>query len=77
MDSTALLEESQTEAIPTPGQLPSFYQMCHQLVDGRKARRKRYDLAGVLLVLIWAKLAGMSSVLAVSEWAKDQEARSF
>lgn len=74
MNYTALVEENQMEEVPTPRQLPSLYQMCQQLTDGRKARGKRYDLAGVLLVLVWAKLAGMSSVLAVSEWAKDQEA---
>lgn len=52
----------------------SFYAVCEQLVDGRKARGKRYDLAGVLVVMVLAKLAGMSSVLAVSEGAVDQEA---
>jgi hypothetical protein len=73
MDYTALLEESKTGDVPSLRHIPSLYLMCHQLTDGRKARGKRYDLAGVLLVLVWAKLAGMSSVLAVSEWAKDQE----
>lgn len=53
--------------------MPSLYRACQQIVDGRKARGKRYDLAGVMIVLIWAKLAGMSSVLVVSQWAKDQE----
>jgi predicted transposase YbfD/YdcC len=73
MDYTGLLEESKTEEVPSPSQLPSFYLVCQQLTDGRKARGKRYDLAGILLVVVWAKLAGMTSVLAVSEWAKDQE----
>ena len=72
MDYTALLQENKAE-VPTTSQLPSLYQMCQHVIDGRKARGKRYDLAGILLVLIWAKLAGMSSILAVSEWAKDQE----
>jgi predicted transposase YbfD/YdcC len=73
MDYTGLLEESKTEKVPSSRQLPSLYLVCQQLTDGRKARGKRYELAGILLVLVWAKLAGMSSVLAVSEWAKDQE----
>lgn len=73
MDYTTLLEESKTGEVPTPTQIPSLYLVCQQVTDGRKARGKRYDLAGVLLVLVWAKLAGMSSVLAVSEWAKDQD----
>jgi DDE_Tnp_1-associated/Transposase DDE domain len=74
MDYTALLKESQTEGVFSSRQVPSLYLVCQQLTDGRKARGKRYDLAGILLVLVWAKLAGMSSILAVSEWAKDQEA---
>lgn len=73
MDYTTLLEESKTEKLPSSPQMLSLYQVCQQIVDGRKARGKRYDLAGVLLVLVWAKLTGMSSVLAVSQWAKDQE----
>jgi len=74
MDYTALLRESQTERVFSARQAPALYMVCQQLTDGRKARGKRYDLAGILLVLIWAKLAGMSSILAVSEWAKEQEA---
>jgi DDE_Tnp_1-associated/Transposase DDE domain len=73
MDYTTLGEESKMEGLPSPTQMPSLYQACQQIVDGRKARGKQYDLAGVLMVLVWAKLAGMSSVLAVSQWAKDQE----
>lgn len=72
MDYTALLKESKAE-VPTANHLPSLYQVCQHLADGRKARGKRYDLAGILLILVWAKLAGMSSILAVSEWATDQE----
>ena len=70
MDYTALLKESQTEGVFSSRQVPSLYLVCQQLTDGRKARGKRYELAGILLVLVWAKLAGMSSVLAVSEWAR-------
>jgi predicted transposase YbfD/YdcC len=42
-------------------------------VDGRKARGKRYDLAGLLIILILAKLAGRRSMSEVSEWVADQE----
>ncbi len=70
MDYTPLEEEGKTLS---PTQLPSLYRACQELADGRKARGKRYDLAGVLLVGVLAKLAGMSTVLAVSQWAKDQE----
>src|SRR5258708_32175968 len=73
MDYTTLLAESKTKESLPPKQGQSLYITCQQLVDGRKARGKRYDLAGVLMVLVLAKLAGMSSVLAVSQWAEDQE----
>lgn len=73
MDYTTFLAESKTKELLPPKQGQSLHTTCQQLVDGRKARGRRYDLAGVLMVLMLAKLAGMSSVLAVSEWAKDQE----
>lgn len=73
MDYTTLGEESKPKEQPSPDQMRSLYQVCQQIIDGRKARGKRYDLAGVLLIVVWAKLAGMSNVLAVSQWAKDQE----
>lgn len=73
MDYTTLLEESKTEGVSSPTQMQSLYRVCQQLADGRKARGKRYDLAGVLAVVILAKLAGMNGILAACEWAKDQE----
>ncbi|HET8845783.1 MAG TPA: ISAs1 family transposase [Ktedonobacteraceae bacterium] len=73
MDSTTLRTENKGNQIGTGGQVQSLYQVCQHLKDGRKARGKHSDLAGVLVVTILAKLAGMSSVLAASEWAKDQE----
>lgn len=73
MDYTTFQIESKQEDDPTPKQIHSLYQVCQQLKDGRKARGRQYDLAGVLLVMVLAKLAGMNSLLAASEWAKDQE----
>lgn len=73
MDYTTLLEETQGGKLPSPKEMPTFSQVCQHLEDGRKARGKRYDLAGILVILVAAKLAGIISVLGVSEWAKDQE----
>src|SRR5258708_36288680 len=73
MDYTTLLAESKTKESLPPKQGQSLYITCQQLVDGRKARGRRYDLAGVLMVLVLAKLAGMSRVLAVWERAKEPE----
>jgi predicted transposase YbfD/YdcC len=74
MDYTTLFPESQEgQEQPVKG-MHSLYQVCQQAVDGRKARGKRYDLAGLLVVLVLAKLAGMQSVLGASDWIQDQEA---
>jgi hypothetical protein len=73
MDYTTFLEENKGENACASKQMQSLYEACHQLQDGRKARGKQYDLAGVLLVMVLAKLAGMNSLLAASEWVKDQE----
>ena len=73
MDSPPLLEEHKGEERDAGKQVQSLYQACQQLEDGRKARGKHYDLAGILLIIVLATLAGMSSLLAVSDWARDQE----
>ncbi|HEU5375711.1 MAG TPA: ISAs1 family transposase [Ktedonobacteraceae bacterium] len=75
MDYTTLLEEKQETQSLNQKKMQTLYDVCRQMVDGRKARGKRYDLAGLLVVLVLAKLAGMSSVLGASEWVKDQEER--
>jgi hypothetical protein len=49
--------------------------MCKQIEDKRAARGKQYDLAGVLIVLLLAKLAGMKSLSGASDWAREQEER--
>jgi predicted transposase YbfD/YdcC len=54
--------------------LQSLYEVCEQVVDGREARGKRYELAGLLVVLVLAKLAGMQSLLGASDWIADQQA---
>ena len=72
MDYTTLILEGQEQPVK---QMQSLYEVCQQVVDGRKARGKRYDLAGLLVVLVLAKLAGMQSLLGASDWIQDQEAR--
>src|SRR2546421_2980478 len=74
MDYTTLLPESQEGQEQLSKRMHSLYQVCQQLVDGRKARGKRYDVAGLLVVLVLAKLAGMQSLVGASDWARDQEA---
>ena len=55
--------------------MQSLYEVCEQVVDGRCARGKQYDLAGLLVVLVLAKLAGMQSLQEASDWIADQQVR--
>ena len=57
MDYTTLCAESKQDQEQVTKRMHSLYEVCQQLVDGRKARGKRYDLASLLLVLVLAKLA--------------------
>jgi hypothetical protein len=66
MDYTTLLPQIQEAPEQAHKQIPSLYAVCQQLVDGRAARGKRYELAALLLVLVLAKLAGMKSLLGES-----------
>jgi len=74
MDYTTLLPESQEGQEQPAKEMQSLYQVCQQVVDGREARGKRYELAGLLVVLVLAKLAGMQSLSGASDWVQDQGA---
>jgi DDE_Tnp_1-associated len=74
MDYTTLCSENQDEPVPSMNTMRSLYEVCQQVTDGRRARGKRYDVAGVLVVLVLAKLAGMKSILGASDWIEDQAA---
>src|SRR5256885_9607420 len=73
MDYTTLLPESQDGQEQPARRMQSLYEVCQQVADGRKARGKRSDLAGLLVVLVLAKLAGMQSLQGASDWIQDQE----
>ena len=66
MDYTTLCAESKEDQEQLSKRIHSLYEVCQQLVDGRKARGKRYDVAGLLVVLVLAKLAGMQSLVGKS-----------
>ena len=74
MDYTTLGTESQEDQEQPAKRMQSLYEVCQQVEDGREARGKRYELAGLLVVLVLAKLAGMQNLLGASEWIADQEA---
>jgi hypothetical protein len=66
MDSTTWCAQSKEDQEQLTKRMHSLYEVCHQLVDGRKARGKGYELAGLLVVLVLAKLAGMQSLVGKS-----------
>jgi predicted transposase YbfD/YdcC len=75
MEYTTLTAEVKDSQVLTPTQSASLYEICQHLADGRAARGKQYDVAGLLVVLIMAKLAGMKSLLGASDWVRDQQKR--
>ncbi len=59
-----------------PGsQKHSLYEVCQQLDDGRAARGKPSERAGLLVLLVVAKLAGMNTLQGASDWIRDQQER--
>ena len=74
MDYTTLVAESKEDPEQRAKGMHSLYEVCQQVTDGRCARGKRYELAGLLVVLVLAKLAGMQSLQGASDWIADQQA---
>src|SRR5258708_28100451 len=73
MDYTKRIAKSQEQHEQRAKGMQSLYEVCQQVVDGRCARGKRYELASLLVVLVLAKLAGMQSLKGASDWIADQE----
>src|SRR5438132_13481501 len=73
MDYTTLCTESKEDQEQSTKGMQSLYEVCQQVVDGREARGKRYELAGLVVVLVLEKLAGMKSLSGASDWIQDQE----
>jgi predicted transposase YbfD/YdcC len=74
MEYTTLLADVKGHQEPSQKERKSLQMVCQEIGDGRAARGKRSDLAGLLLVLVLAKMAGMDSLLGASEWIKHHEA---
>ena len=47
-----------------------LHEYLAKIPDKRKARGKRYSLAVLLLVIIFAKLSGENTLTGISDWAK-------
>jgi hypothetical protein len=52
MDYTPLVTESKENPEQTVKGMQSLDEVCQEVVDGRCARGKRYELAGLLVVLV-------------------------
>jgi hypothetical protein len=74
MDYTTLVAQSKEDPKQSVKGMQPLYEVCQEVADGRYARGKRYELAGLLVVLVLAKLAGMQSLKGASDWVRDQEA---
>ena len=72
MDDSTLCVKSNGSHELTQEQVHSCYELFKQIEDPRAARGKQYELAGLLMVLLLAKLAGMKSLLGASDWVRDQ-----
>lgn len=72
MDYTTLMPESKAEREKSVKGIHALYEVCQEVIDGRCARGKRYEIAGLLVVLVLAKLAGMQSLKGASDWIADQ-----
>src|SRR5581483_2161138 len=53
----------------------SLYEVCQHLTEGRAARGKTDELAGFVVLLFLAKLAGMKSLQGASDRVQDQQTR--
>jgi hypothetical protein len=55
MDNTTLFPKSQEGQNQPVERMQSLYQVCQQVVDGRKARGKRYasSFVGIALCIYW------------------------
>ena len=51
----------------------SLLALFYKLIDKRKARGKRYELALVLVLVVLAKLAGEDAPTGIAEWARHRE----
>ena len=65
------LQEALTQAESTVEvDAQSVYRAFEQVSDGRHKRGVRYSVALLLTLIVLAKLAGMTTPLAIAEWVR-------
>lgn len=70
MNYTIWQEGVEQAELPVEGETLSVYRAFEQVVDGRHKRGVRYSVALILTLIMLAKLAGMTTPLAIAEWVR-------
>src|SRR5215472_7531547 len=70
MNYTMITEARELAGWNTAREALSVYQTLEKLTDKRRAQGKRYSLALVLTCVLLAKMAGETTLQAISEWVR-------
>jgi DDE_Tnp_1-associated len=70
MNYTTWQETLEEANVPVEGDPLSVYRAFEQVADGRHKRGVRYSVALILTLIVLAKLAGMTTPLAIAEWVR-------
>jgi DDE family transposase len=70
MNDTTWQETMEEADVPVEGDPLSVYRAFEQVADGRHKRGVRYSVALILTLIVLAKLAGMTTTLAIAEWVR-------
>ena len=70
MNYTISQEASKQVDLPIEVDTWSVYRAFEQVLDGRHKRGVRYSVALILTLIVLAKLAGMTTPLAIAEWVR-------
>src|SRR5438876_12211210 len=70
MNYTTFEEAMEQADLAVEGDALSVYQAFEQVQDGRHKRGVRYSVALILTLIVLAKLAGMTTPLAIAEWVR-------
>jgi predicted transposase YbfD/YdcC len=70
MNYTTWQETMEQAEVPMEVAAHSVYRAFEQVADGRHKRGVRYSVALILTLIVLAKLAGMTTPLAIAEWVR-------
>ena len=70
MNYTTVQEAVEQADLPVEVETWSVYRTFEKVTDGREKRGIRYSVALILTLIVLAKLAGMTTPLAIAEWVR-------